>query len=125
MTRSVRVCRWSGGLRSAISAALTAAVAVFTSEAAVQQTQPRPQRPVFRDAVDVVPLTVSVVDRSGVPVTGLTRADFTVRENGRPREILSFFPQVFGSGRIGSRSVAVGESGIFGQARFPDLQFAR
>jgi hypothetical protein len=30
-----------------------------------------------------------------------------------------------GSGRIGSRSVAVGESGIFTHARFPDLQFAR
>jgi VWFA-related protein len=77
--------------------------------AGAQQTQPRPQTPVFRGAINVVPLTVSVADRSGVPVTGLTQADFTIHENGRPREILSFFPQVFEPGSAAPPTMQGGE----------------
>ena len=47
----------------------------------------------FRAATTVVPITVTVTDKEGRPVIGLTQADFTVLENGKPREIISFFPQ--------------------------------
>ena len=98
-----------GQLRSASLAVLVAVMAVTTSGAASQQA-PRPQQtPVFRGRIDVVPLTVSVVDQGGAPVTGLTRADFTVRENGRPREILSFFPQVFEPGSAAPPTMQGGE----------------
>lgn len=45
---------------------------------------------VFRNGVDMVPLTVTVTDRSGGPVTGLGRADFSVLEDGVP-QTLAFF----------------------------------
>lgn len=44
----------------------------------------------FRAGVDVVELYVSVVDANGAPVTGLTRGDFTVRENGAAQDIAVF-----------------------------------
>ena len=47
------------------------------------------QPPPFRAGVDVIELDVSVLDDDGRPVTGLTAADFTVREDGRPQQIVS------------------------------------
>ncbi len=44
----------------------------------------------FRSAVDVVQLDVSVLDRDHHPVRGLTAADFTVFEDGRPQTIIAF-----------------------------------
>jgi VWFA-related protein len=58
------------------------------------QAQSQPQaRPVFRSGIHVVPLTVAVVDRQGRPVAGLTQADFTIIEDGKPREIVAFHAQ--------------------------------
>jgi len=54
--------------------------------AAVQE-QPR-----FRTRVDAVVLDVSVLGRDGMPVRGLTAADFTVLEDGRPQAISTFTP---------------------------------
>jgi VWFA-related protein len=45
--------------------------------------------PTFRSDVELVRLDVTVVDRDGRPVAGLTAADFEVLEKGRPHEILS------------------------------------
>lgn len=47
-------------------------------------------QPAFRTGVDLVQLDVVVVDRSRRPVTGLTAADFTITEEGQPREIQAF-----------------------------------
>jgi len=64
--------------------------------AVARQTAPPPQQaPVFRGGVNVVPLTVSVFDRNGLPVTDLKPSDFTIIENDKPREILNFFTQAF------------------------------
>ena len=62
-----------------------------------------------------MPLTVTVVDRKGVPVTDLTQSDFTVFENGRERQVLNFFPQFMGPGV--ERADAVVPSGGIAPAR--------
>jgi Ca-activated chloride channel family protein len=64
-------------------AALVPAAAVLVAAPAVAQ-------PVFRSGVDLVHLGVTVVDRQGTPVTGLTAADFEVYEEGRRQEIQYF-----------------------------------
>ena len=53
-----------------------------------QQPAPR-QAPTFRTGVELVTVDVNVVDRQGVPVTGLTPADFTVTVSGQPRRVVS------------------------------------
>jgi len=45
---------------------------------------------VFRAGVDIVHLDVSVLDRDRRPVRGLTQADFTVLEDGKPQPIVAF-----------------------------------
>ena len=65
----------------------TDAVVVTTPGAAVQET-------VRVDAVppDLVELSVSVTDRDGHPLRGLTASDFAVEEEGRTRELLAARP---------------------------------
>lgn len=48
------------------------------------------QAPQFRSAVDLVHLDVSVLDKDRAPVRGLTRADFTILEDGQPRTVDNF-----------------------------------
>lgn len=75
------------------AAALLVAAATFASPHA-QQTPPRT---VFRAGRDVISVDVIVRDRSGAVVRGLTAADFEVREDGRPQEIVSFtFEEITG-----------------------------
>jgi VWFA-related protein len=45
-----------------------------------------------RVEVNVVNVEVQVTDKSGAPVTGLQRGDFTVLEDGKPMEIVNFEP---------------------------------
>ncbi len=52
---------------------------------AAQATGARGQSQVFRSTSTVVAIDVRVVDRSGRPVTGLTKDDFTVVDNGAPQ----------------------------------------
>jgi VWFA-related protein len=50
------------------------------------------QRPLVESIeVRVVNVDVVVTDRSGKPVTGLTRADFQLVEEGKPQEITNFY----------------------------------
>jgi len=48
------------------------------------------QEPQFRATTEAVPLHVSVTDPQGRPVGGLTAADFTVIDAGRPAEVVAF-----------------------------------
>jgi VWFA-related protein len=66
----------------AVSAALLAA--------SVAGQTPAPPLPEFRADVRVIRLDVSVVDKSGRPVSGLTPEQFTVFEDGQPMEITYF-----------------------------------
>jgi Ca-activated chloride channel family protein len=65
---------------------LLAVVALATSRPAGVDAQ----QPAFKSGVDMVPLTVTVTDRAGKHVTGLTGEDFTVLEDG-VEQPLSFF----------------------------------
>jgi VWFA-related protein len=49
-----------------------------------------PQRPIFRAKIDAVTLDVTVVDKTGRPVTDLTAADFDVIEQGKLQKIEAF-----------------------------------
>lgn len=51
---------------------------------------PAQQLPTFRTGVDAVQIDVSVLDKDRRPVRGLAAADFTVLEDGKPREIVAF-----------------------------------
>jgi VWFA-related protein len=48
--------------------------------------------PTFRSGIDVVHVDVTVLDSDRRPVRGLTAADFTVIEDGKPRPIVAFAP---------------------------------
>ncbi|NOT44307.1 MAG: VWA domain-containing protein [Acidobacteria bacterium] len=48
------------------------------------------QGPVFESGTELVRVTVSVVDRDGQPVSGLTARDFAVEEDGVPQQIRTF-----------------------------------
>jgi VWFA-related protein len=53
--------------------------------------QQSPQ-PTFRAGVELVQFDVTVIDRNHRPVEGLTVADFTVRDDGEVRPIVTFTP---------------------------------
>ena len=65
-------------------AAVTACLILLTAVAL------RAQQPTFRATVDLVHFGVSVVDKQGKPVTGLTADDFEVSENGKPQSLKYF-----------------------------------
>lgn len=71
-------------MRPPPSAVLVCAV-VATASAAVFAQNPR-----FHARVDTVPVTVTVTDPAGRLVTGLTRDDFEVSEDGIPQPITQF-----------------------------------
>ena len=53
-------------------------------QAQAQQAQPPP---VFRSGTRLVVQTVTVKDRDGNPIEGLTAQDFMVTEDGQPQDI--------------------------------------
>lgn len=57
---------------------------------AAPQTAPTPAPPVFVSGAELVTVDVVVVDADGRPVSGLGQGDFSVLEDGQPREIATF-----------------------------------
>jgi VWFA-related protein len=83
--------RWIRG--TVICGAVAAAAALMTSSPAAQQPQPAQQQPpaaVFRSSREVITVDAIVRDKSGAVVRGLTAADFEIREDGQPQQILNF-----------------------------------
>jgi VWFA-related protein len=58
--------------------------------AVMAQSSPAPQLPTFKTGVDVVEFDVTVLDKDRRPVQGLTAADFSVIEAGKPQPIVAF-----------------------------------
>ena len=72
-------------MRRAFPVVLALAIATLHSAAAQDQQQPS-----FRSRLDLVHLDVSVLDKKRQPVRGLTAADFTVLEDGKPQPVTVF-----------------------------------
>jgi hypothetical protein len=49
----------------------------------------QPPRTTFKSNVDLVPVDVNVIDKTGRPVSDLTAGDFTLSVDGKPRTIAS------------------------------------
>jgi len=77
-------------LRPLCGLAAVLAVFVFVPLDAPVRAQAPPAPPTFQSGIDLVTVDAVVLDRDGRPVPGLTRQDFVVKEEGRPREIVSF-----------------------------------
>ncbi len=73
-----------------LRAAIAAFVVLASAAAPRAQQAPADQRPTFRTAVDLVHFGVSVLDKQGRPVTGLTRDDFEILEQGK-KQTLQYF----------------------------------
>jgi len=68
---------------------LSAASVVIVGGLALTPTAAQ-DTPTFRAGVEQVTVDAVVLDRDGEPVAGLGREDFELRDDGEPREILSF-----------------------------------
>jgi VWFA-related protein len=73
----------------ALGGALCVAAAGGAVSGSVAAQDPTTQQ-VFPGKVDQVTVDVVVVDKRGQPVEGLVREDFTVLEEGRPQNVVSF-----------------------------------
>ena len=74
-------------LRLCLPALATVGLAAQSAQA--PPTPPQQAPPVFKAAVDLVAVDVSVIDGGGRPVRGLDTADFTVTVNGQVRRVTS------------------------------------
>ena len=76
------------------SAVIALALALAPSVTRGEQSPPRPVAPpastAFPAGVEVVNVDAVVLDDQGNPVEGLTQADFTIKEDGRPQTITGF-----------------------------------
>jgi VWFA-related protein len=75
--------------RSTIAVAAILAVTASLPASGVDRAQ-EPRRPTFASEVELITVDAVVVDGKGQPVTGLTRDDFVVEEDGKPQPVVSF-----------------------------------
>ncbi|HXG69510.1 MAG TPA: VWA domain-containing protein [Gemmatimonadaceae bacterium] len=77
------------------------------------------RRPTFRSARELVSVDIVVRDRSGNIVKGLTAADFEVREDGRPQEVLGLSYQEIADTGVAPLAVTQLLAGVDGQMTGP------
>lgn len=80
--------------RSARSLAVLLASLALGAPIGSQPPPPPPQPgPTFEETIEVnvVNVTVRVMNRDGIPITGLTREDFEILDEGKPVEISNFY----------------------------------
>lgn len=73
--------------RLLVAAALAASLGVVTSAQQAQQPAPPPDQPIFRSSTRLIVTTVTVKDKEGRPVAGLTAKDFVITEDAMPQDI--------------------------------------
>jgi VWFA-related protein len=71
------------------SAAMQATLAVLVGVGTLSAQEPSVP-PTFPSAVRLITVDAVVLDERGQPVSGLTKDDFVVREDGRPQDVVSF-----------------------------------
>jgi len=67
-----------------------ALVAVTATAALLAIIDARAQQPVFKGGVDLVKVTATVTDGDGRFISGLTRDNFVIHDDGKPQEIVTF-----------------------------------
>jgi Ca-activated chloride channel family protein len=67
-----------------------ALVAVTATTALLAIIDARAQQPVFKGGVDLVNVTATVTDGNGRFISGLTKDNFVVYDEGKPQEIVTF-----------------------------------
>src|SRR5688500_20288503 len=78
-------------LASALSLILSAGLAAQTPAPAPGPASPaEAETPRFPTEVEQVTVDVVVTDKKGVPITGLTAADFQILEDDKPQKIVGF-----------------------------------
>jgi VWFA-related protein len=82
--------RWFFSLVPCPALAVACLALPCLATAAPQDPVEREQRPVFKAGVDLVSVSATVTDGRGHFVAGLTKEDFTVREDGREVPIAQF-----------------------------------
>jgi VWFA-related protein len=83
---------------------LVLAVCLLVLASASSEQQPATSQPTFRSGTELVRLPVTVVDREGRPVRDLKPSDFSVKIDGRDRELL--FANLVGPAGEGAASAA-------------------
>src|SRR5882724_13024829 len=86
-----------------------AVLLALTVASSAQGQQAAPASPTFRVTSNLVFLDVTVLDKKGRPVvTGLTKDDFTITEDGKPQRIFSFdAPSAGNAGSTGSAPATI------------------
>jgi VWFA-related protein len=77
-------------MRTTLAAGVLLAAWWRLAGAQVAPDPPTPVPPSFPSQVSAITVDAVVLDKSGAPVRGLTRDDFTVFEDGRPQTIVGF-----------------------------------
>ena len=82
--------------------------------------QEGPDTPSFRSEASAITVDVVVLDDDGRPVRGLTRDDFTVREDGREQTLVGFEAR-----DLKAPAIATHEPRVPGDLRGRDRQLGR
>src|SRR5436190_52053 len=83
----------SSGGQKPVKRTLALIVAIVALPLAAQKNPPEPAQPKLVESIDirVIDVDVIVTDRKGNPVTGLTKDDFEVYENGTKKVVTNFY----------------------------------